>query len=72
MAVTEERSAALLVRVWLEGATDEFRARVTAVGLGTSEEDRTVALASSPREVVDAVGEWLQDFLGDGTRPIDN
>jgi hypothetical protein len=67
VAVTEERSAALLVRVWLEGATDQFRARVTAVGLGTSGEDRTVTLASSPREVVDAVGDWLQDFLRDGT-----
>ncbi|MGY1829125.1 hypothetical protein ACI8AA_01705 [Geodermatophilus sp. SYSU D01180] len=65
--MTEERSAALLVRIWLEGGTEHFRARVTAVGLGTSEEDRTLALASSPREVVDAVGDWLQDFLRDGS-----
>jgi hypothetical protein len=67
MAVTDDRSSALLVRVWLEGGTDEFRARVTAVGLDTSEEDRTVALASSPREVMDAVGNWLDRFVRYGT-----
>lgn len=64
--MTEDRSAALLLRVWLEGGTDQFRARVTAVGLDT-EEDRTVALASSPSEVVDAVGDWLDRFVRFGT-----
>lgn len=63
MAVTDDRSAALLVRVWLEDGTDQFRARVTAVGLDASDDDRTVALASSPREVVDAVGDWLDRFV---------
>jgi hypothetical protein len=67
MAVTDDRSAALLVRVWLEDGADQFRARVTAVGLDASEEDRTVALASSPREVVDAVGDWLDRFVGHET-----
>ncbi|CCG03632.1 conserved protein of unknown function [Blastococcus saxobsidens DD2] len=63
----EDRSAALLLRVWLEDGTDQFRARVTAVGLDESEEDRFVALASSPREVVDAVGDWLDGFVRRGT-----
>jgi hypothetical protein len=66
MAVTDDRSAALLVRVWLEGGADQFRARVTAVGLEASE-DRTIALASSPGEVVDAVRDWLDEFLRTGT-----
>lgn len=64
--MTEDRSAALLLRVWLEDGTDQFRARVTAVGLDT-EEDRTVAVASSPSEVVDAVGDWLDRFVRFGT-----
>jgi len=67
MAVTDDRSAALLIRVWLEDGTEQFRARVTAVGLDASEEDRTVAVASSPPEVVDAVGDWLDRFVGQGT-----
>ena len=66
MALAEDdRSAALLVRVWLEGGT-EFRARVTAVGRdGPHEpgEDVTVALASSPGDVVDAVRDWIDDFV---------
>ena len=61
--MTDDRSAALLVRVWLEDGTDQFRARVTAVGSDASEEDRTVALASSPGEVADAVGDWLDRFV---------
>ncbi|MGY1684976.1 hypothetical protein ACI8AK_05240 [Geodermatophilus sp. SYSU D00867] len=65
--MTDERSAALLVRIWLEGGIDRFRARVTEVGLDTSEEDRTLTLTSSPREVVDAVSHWLDHFLRYGT-----
>jgi hypothetical protein len=63
----DDRSAALLIRVWLEEGTDQFRARVTAVGLDAPEEDRTVALASSRREVIDAVGDWLDRFVRLGT-----
>ncbi|MDP5181599.1 hypothetical protein QOZ88_03030 [Blastococcus sp. BMG 814] len=65
-ALPDDRSAALLVRVWLEDGTDQFRARVTAVGRDESEDDRTVALASSPSELVHAVGEWLDGFVGGG------
>ena len=67
MAVTDDRSAALLVRVWLEGETEQFRARVMAVGLETTESDRTVAVASSLSELIDAVSHWLEDFLDLGT-----
>jgi hypothetical protein len=47
VTVTDERSAALLLRVWLEDGTDEFRARVTAVRLESPGEDRTIAVATS-------------------------
>jgi hypothetical protein len=65
--VANDRSAALLVRVWLEGETGPFRARVTAVGLEAPDDDGTVAVAASPREVIDAVSRWLEDFLHHGS-----
>ncbi len=65
--MTDDRSASLLVRVWLEGGTDRFRARVTAVALDASEEDRTIAVASSPSDVIDAVSRWLDEFLSNRT-----
>ncbi|WP_170852200.1 hypothetical protein [Blastococcus sp. DSM 46786] len=68
MAVTDDRSAALLVRVWFEDGSEQFRARVTAVGLSTPEEDHTVVLASSPREVIDAVGDWLDQLVRRASR----
>jgi hypothetical protein len=67
VAVTDDRSAALLVRVWLEDGTEQFRARVLAVGPETPAGDRTVAVASSPSEVIDAVSRWLEEFLGYGS-----
>lgn len=65
--MSDERSAALLVRVWLEGGTDRFRARVSAVGPDDGPDDRTIAVAASPGEVLDAVRHWLDGFLSDGT-----
>jgi hypothetical protein len=64
--LTEDRSAALLVRVWLEDGTEHFRARVTAVGVHGFE-DRTVALAASTSDLIEAVSKWLDDFLRYGT-----
>jgi hypothetical protein len=64
--VPEDRSAALLVRVWLEDGAEHFRARVTAVGMDGSE-DRTVALAASTSDLIDAVSRWLDDFVRYGT-----
>lgn len=68
MYLAEDRSAALLVRVWLEGGT-EFRARVTAVGRDDPHDpgdDVTVALASSPGDVLGALRDWLDDFVRHG------
>jgi hypothetical protein len=67
VTVEQDRSAALLVRVWLEGG-ESFRARLTAVGTsGAADPDDgvTVAVSSSPGEVVDAVRDWLERFVGD-------
>ncbi len=64
--MSDERSAALLVRVWLEGGSDRFRARVSAVGPDGARDDRTIAVTASPSELLDAVRHWLDGFLSDG------
>jgi hypothetical protein len=64
--VVQDPSAALLLRVWLEGP-GEFRARLLTLradAAGTSTEEVTVAVASSPQDVLDAVRAWLDDFTG--------
>lgn len=65
VAVADDRSAALIVRVWLEDGMEQFRARVIAVGPDTPDENRTVATTSSPSEVLDAVSHWLEEFARD-------
>lgn len=70
----DDRSAALLVRVWLEDGTDAFRARVTSLDPSQGNEpgrELTVAVASTPSDVVLAVSEWLGEFLARTARPID-
>jgi hypothetical protein len=60
--------SALILRVWLEDGPTSFRARLTA--LDTHAEGTphsvTIAVASSPAEVINAVAEWLDGFLHDG------
>jgi len=67
-------SAVLVVRVWLEGGTDQFRARLMAAGTspGTGVGGEvTVGVASSPGDVVSAVRAWLDEFLDTGSISID-
>ena len=68
-------SAVLVVRVWLEGGTDQFRARLmtagTTPGSGIGEEV-TVTVAASPGDVVRAVRAWLDKFLDTGSNSIDS
>jgi hypothetical protein len=67
VAVADDRSAALLLRVWIEEGSEQFRARLMAVGPDGQQGDRTVALASSPEDVIDAVRRWLDDLIGHRT-----
>ncbi|WP_369138151.1 hypothetical protein [Modestobacter versicolor] len=64
---TGDPSAVLLVRVWREEGTGSFRARlVVEAPVGDPPaEPRTVAVASSPGEVLIALRHWLDAFLHD-------
>ncbi len=71
--MVDDPSAALLIRVWLEGSR-EFRARLLTLGDATAEtpaEEVTVAVTSSPDEVLDAVRTWLDGFTRDATARTD-
>ena len=67
--VEQDRSAALVVRVWAEGGAGGFRARVTGVDISGSEstgEELTIAVAASPGDLLDALRVWLEEFLAAG------
>lgn len=71
--MVDHRSAALLVRVWLEDAGD-FRARLLTlhdVTDGEPAEETTVAVASSPGDVLDAVRDWLEELARQTVDPVD-
>ena len=71
--MVDDPSAALLIRVWLEGSRD-LRARLLTVRGATAQtpaEEVTVAVTSSPDEVLDAVRNWLDDFTRGATTQID-
>jgi hypothetical protein len=59
MVTVDGRSAVLIIRVWVEDGMESFRARLTSADPDRDDEDRQVAVASSPDDVLDAVGEWL-------------
>src|SRR4051794_23901672 len=66
VTLDQDRSASLLVRVWLDGDTDEFRARLTSADTSPGQEgaEVTVGVASSPDDVITAVRTWLATLLG--------
>ncbi len=71
--MVDDATAALLIRVWLEGA-GEFRARLLTLGddaAGTPADGVTVAVASSPEDVLDAVRDWLRGFASQAGDPVD-
>lgn len=71
--MVEHRSAALLIRVWLED-TGEFRARLLTqpdVSADGPADEGTVAVASSPGDVLDAVRRWLEGFTRQAVTPTD-
>ena len=69
MTLNEDRSASLLLRVWLEDGADGFRARLTSVDTSAGQVDNgepTVGVASSPADAIALVQTWLAEFLGPG------
>ncbi len=71
--MVDDPSAALIIRVWLEGP-GELRARLLTLRGATAEtpaEEVTVAVASSPGAVLDAVRDWLDRFVGNAGDPVD-
>ena len=74
VTLNDDRSAALLIRVWVEEGTDEFRGRISAIdtsGGAQGSGEVAFAVASSPSEVVDAVRRWLEDLPRPAADPID-
>jgi hypothetical protein len=74
VTVDGDRSAVLLLRVWREDSTRSFRGRLTS--METSPDSpagglATVGLAASPRDVVEAVRAWLDEFVQDTPQSID-
>ncbi len=67
--MVDDSNAALVIRVWLE-APREFRARVLTPRDAAAEEG-TVAVASSPGDVLEAVREWLDGFTGRADHSVD-
>jgi hypothetical protein len=71
VTVDDDRSSALVVRVWLEDGADGFRARLTTVGPRWDRDphdDVAAAVAASPAAVSDAVRAWLLSFVGSAAR----
>jgi hypothetical protein len=72
---TSDRSAALVVRVWLEDGAHAFRGRLTTMAPSPGDrgaEEVRVAVVSAPPDVVEAVRAWLDQFVGDVTYSIDD
>jgi hypothetical protein len=71
----DDRSGALLVRVWIEEGVDTFRCRLTTIdtspGTGAGGET-TLTVTSSPGEAIATVREWLEGFISRTTNPIDS
>ncbi len=65
------RSAALLLRVWLEDGAETFRGRLTMIDTAPGPrggEAASVAVVSSPSDAAEAVRAWLAEFLDEGRR----
>jgi transposase-like protein len=57
-----ERTGVLVLRVWIEAGSEEFRARITAESeLGAGE--RVTAVAGSLDEILEFIRRWVDDFI---------
>ena len=56
-----ERSGVLVLRVWIEAGSDEFRARITAENeLGSGQ--RVTAVAGSLEAILEFIRRWVVEF----------
>ena len=73
MALTEDLSFALLIRVWFEDGPEGFRARLTALRSrsehGEPSQGMTVTVTTSPSQVATAVSDWLDGLRSSRLRP---
>lgn len=62
------------MRVWLEGAAGEFRGRLASVDTSGSQPggELTVAVTSTPEDMLEAVRAWLDDFSQGAPAPHDS
>jgi hypothetical protein len=68
--VDGDRSAVLLLRVWLADGARTFRGRLTKVDTSVArrgDEETSVAVVSSPRDAAEVVRTWLNRFLDEAT-----
>jgi hypothetical protein len=74
VTLNDDRSATLILRVWLESGTDGFRGRLTTMDTSVGHEggELAVGVTSSPADMVNAVRAWLDEFLGEASQPIDS
>lgn len=64
-AADGQRIGVLVVRAWLEDASNlALRARITQT-LDIAAQDELIIVASSTEDVCDAVRAWLDAFVGD-------
>ena len=69
MAETNERSAVLIVRAWVErGQTSSFRARIIE-STDSARTEQTIVTSADPLAVLAAVQTWLEALLQDWSRP---
>jgi hypothetical protein len=73
--VDDDRSAVLLLRVWLADGAQTFRGRLMKMDTSVARrgaEETSVALVSSPRDAAKAVRTWLEGFLDEAPDGIDS
>ena len=64
VTLNDDRSAALLIRVWVEQDSDGFRSRLSSIdtsGGAGGRDEVTFAVTSSKSEVLSAVLRWLDE-----------
>jgi hypothetical protein len=72
--VDGDRSAVLLLRVWLADGARNFRGRVTKMDTSVARrggEEASVAVVSSPRDAAETVRAWLDRFVDEAVDRLD-